>query len=51
MRAAARRLRADDTLARMQSDFAAFAAVMCKDGQRVFEKRQNALLRLINPDA
>jgi len=45
LRAAARRLRADDTLARMQGSYAAYAAVMCKDGHRLFEKFQNNLTK------
>ena len=45
LRAAAQRLAADRTLALMQATFAAFAAVMSKDGQKVFEKHQKALMK------
>lgn len=38
LRQAARRLRADSVLAGMNASYAAFAAVMSKDGNRVFKK-------------
>ncbi len=45
---AAKRLEADNALLHMQSAYAAFAAVMCKDGSKVFDKQQKALLKHIN---
>jgi hypothetical protein len=48
LREAAQRLNAERTLMLMQANYAAFAAVMCKDGQKVFEKQQKALLKILN---
>jgi hypothetical protein len=45
LRAAARRLNADHALSTMQAAFAAFAAVMTKEGQKIFAQHQKALMK------
>jgi hypothetical protein len=47
LRAAARRVRANDLLASMHATYAAVAAVMTKGGRSAFEKMQNELRKAI----
>jgi len=49
--AAAKRIRADETLTEFHAMHAAFAAVMCgKDGQRAAEKFQQRLVKQSEPE-
>lgn len=49
LRAAARRLNADQTLALTQGVHAAFAAVMAKEGRNIFAQYSKAMLKQIEP--
>jgi hypothetical protein len=46
LRAAARRVRANEVLGSMHAAYAAFAAVMAKGGARVFDKLQSELRKI-----
>ena len=48
LRKAANRVRADAALAQMHTTYAAFAAVMAKNGRRAFEQLQNQLKVQVN---